>query len=206
MGKRKIKKQNKNHLNEKTIDNKVAGNSEGSMNTFWKIAVGVIAVLTMVFFVLDAFMNDDDEAVEEPAFTENLGYSKILAQDTFDKPENDYVVFFINGEEGEEEVNEYYSALQLGTATKKMYVVDMSEQVNSSYLVDDTEEREKYGDYAKIEYNKSPKNVGELEIYNFPTVINVIDGSASGYFEGDQFYDGLGVPNPDQQQQQGYAQ
>ncbi|MFV0425350.1 MAG: hypothetical protein ACK5K7_07350 [Bacilli bacterium] len=198
MGRKKIKK----NFSNNTINNDVKHNSnqDDTLKNFIKILVGVSAILGVIFLVLNTFMDEDTTDSEAVDYTNNLGYSKILAQDTFNKPEDDYVVFFINGEEGKDEVNSYFEALSTGSVTRKVYVVDMAEQINSSYLVDDSEEVDKYGDFATVEYNKTPASADDLEVYNFPTVIHVTSGSLTAFYEGDEFYEPLGVTNPNASQ------
>lgn len=202
MGRKKIKK----NFANKTINEKITNSNENdTMKNFGKVLVGVLVVFVMVFLVLNTFMDDPkkDDAVVD--YTDNLGYNKILAQDTFNKKDSDYVVFFINGEEGKDEVNAYFQALEGGSALPKIYVVDMAESVNAKYLVDDTEEVDKYGTYATVEYDKEPASINELQIYEFPTVIRVSNGNFQAYYEGDEFYEPLGITNPNASQtQQGY--
>lgn len=195
MGRKNIRK----NLVDKTINDKVetGASSDNVMNVFIKTLVGVLAVIGVVYFVLNTFMEKEEDVNVDPVdYTEELGYSKILAQDTFNKPEDDYVVFFMNGEEGKDEVNNYFASLAQGTLAPKIYVVDMAEQVNSHYLFDNSEAEEKYGRYATADYNKTPSNIDELEVYNFPTVIRVTGGQFVAYYEGDEFYDALGIANP----------
>lgn len=195
MSRKKIKK----NFANKTINTDVSDNSKQDdfLKQFGKTLVGVLAVLVLIFAVLNTFMDkEEDEVVEDVDYTEDLGYNKILAQDTFSKSDEDYVVFFINGDEGKDEVNAYFKSLADGVMAPKIYVVDMGESVNSKYLVDDTELREKYGDNAVVEYEKEPSKIEELEIYNFPTVLHITKGKFNAYYEGNEFYEPLGITDP----------
>ncbi len=192
------KKMRKNFANKTVeVSEDLNANKDNSLQTFIKILIAVSAVLLITFGILNTFMKVEEvPVVEETDYTDNLGYNKILAQDIFDKQEEEYLVFFTNGEEGKEEVNAYYDALANGTPNPKIYVVDMAEQVNASYLVDDSEEVEEFGTYASVEYNKEPASIEELEVYKFPTVIHLTDGEVVGYYENSEFYDVFGVTNP----------
>ncbi|MFV0498797.1 MAG: hypothetical protein ACK5NF_02030 [Bacilli bacterium] len=193
MGRKKIKK----HLIDTQEElNIKESRSDDLLKRFIKILMITIGCSLAVFLILNTFMKEDSEE-KETKYTDDLGYGKILAQDVFDKPESDYVVFFINGEEGTDEVNDYYESLSLGVVSSKIYVVDMAEKINSKYLVDDSEAVKKYGANANVEYSKAPASLEELEIYKYPTVIRIVDGQFSAFYEGDEFYDALGVTNPD---------
>lgn len=201
MGKKKIKK----NLAKKTINNNVGAN-EGSASFLKKFGItlgSVLVIMSLIFVILNTFMEKPEE--ETPIdYTENLGYNKILAQDTFDMPSEEYVVFFINGEEGKDEVNEYYTALSEGKASTKLYVVDMAEEMNATHRVDDTKHLEQYGDFKEVEYNKEPTSSSEVEIYEYPTVIHISGGQMLGYYVGDEFYEPFGLENPNAQTQQQY--
>ncbi len=194
------KKIRKNFAN-KTINPDVGteNKQDDFLKQFGKTLAGVLAILLIIFAVLNTFMDNDTEEdiVEDIDYTEELGYNKILAQDAFDKSDEEYVVFFINGEEGKDEVNDYFKSLSEGVFAPKVYVVDMAESVNSKYLVDDSELKEKYGDNATVEYEKEPSKIEELEVYNFPTILHITDGEFTAFYEGDAFYEAFGITNPD---------
>lgn len=198
MGKKTLKKK----LEKNTLDNSVTIN-EGASDGAKKFGITLISVLvifSLIFVVLNKFIEKKED--EKPVdYTEKLGYSKIMAQDTFDMPLDEYVVFFINGDEGKDEVNAYFQALSEGKVSKKVYVVDMAEKVNSSHIADDSEHVEKYGEYSQFVYNKVPTNSSEVQIYEYPTVIDISSGMLAGFYVGDEFYEPLGLENPNAQQQ-----
>ncbi len=201
MGKKQIKKR----LKEKELEENVTSKPERSEAKKFGITLGfVLGIFGITLLILNIFMDEVEELIDNETGTpveERVSNNRILAQDTFDQKAEEYVVFYVNGEEGLDELTNYYSSLDLGVATGPLYIVDMAEAINGTHLVDDSAEVEDHGKYASsyVEYNKEPTKSSEVEVYNFPTVMHIQSGELLGYYEGSEFYEPLGVTNPDAQ-------
>lgn len=200
MGKRKIKK---NLENKSTVDiSKQETTSENMYKSFFIIIAAIIVIFGGTYGLMAIFMEDEQDDItetEEYDYLSNIGYENILAQDSFDQKDDDYVVIFVNGEEGKTEANRYFGAKSMDFESKipPAYIVTMNEKVNKKYMFDNSEEEEKYGIYASSNYNKEPKSVKDLEINEFPTMIRITKGKFAGYYEGDEFYEEFDITNPD---------
>lgn len=190
MGRKELRKRLNKEPKETISHDKLDQHHEDT--NLHKTGIIILVIMVLVFGVTygitRALMNDPKEDVVEDKDVER-NYSYILAQDFFDRPTSNYVVFFVNGEEGMSQLDDYHDAFVSGQILPAYYIVNMAEQVNSSYLVDDTEIKELQGDSGVPEYNKKPTGPKNLEIYNFPTVVHVNGGKVEGYYENDEFYE-----------------
>lgn len=193
MGRKKLQKKLSKNNNTTEV---VKESSDNSLKNFVYILAAVLAVTGALFLTLYTFMDEPVPPAKPVTVQEKLQSDKILAQDTLSQNNDNYVVYYVNGEEGLDGLDRYYKALASGKAQLPVYVVDMQEAINASHLVDDSEEVEKYGERrapAVIKYNKDPKNVEDIEVYNFPTVIHVSEKAIAGYYEKDEIFKALGI-------------
>ncbi len=194
MGKKSLKR--KLNKSGKAVEQiKDVNTSENEVKSFVYILCSVLVFIGVGYFILTLTMKEEEVIDNTPTIQERMQSDKILGQDVLGQQPGEYVVFYVNGDEGLDQLDRYYDAFVTGRTQLPVYVVDMQESVNATYLVDDTEVVEKYGDFAPevIEYNKDPEKLDEIEVYNFPTVIHVKDASISGYYEGDMIFDVLGL-------------
>ncbi len=199
MGKKRLKRKLNKH--DKVID-QVSNGSENQVKNFVYILGSILLVVGVLYFILSLTMKEPKEVIDNtPTVEEKMQDDKILGQDLLKQDSSDYVVFYVNGDEGLDELDRYYDAFVSGKTQLPVFVVDLNESVNSRYLVDDSELVEKYGKFAAeaVEYEKDPKKLKEVEVYNFPTVIRVTDGKINGYHENESIFDVLGLNEENQQ-------
>lgn len=164
MSKKKIKKNIKN----KNIhyDNNTYYNEE-----FKKLAiiVGIILLIfVLIYLIIGIFVTKEINWFKKDNKTTEttIQYTKILASETFSQTDNEYYVIFSDSDS----VN--YSTYELivsNNKDKKIYIVDMSNPLNSKY-----------------KNEKGNSNVSSLENLkiNGDTMLKVTDKKNSGYFEG----------------------
>lgn len=138
--------------------------------------VFIIIVVTLLVFYLLTFLILN----KKTKFTSNasINYTKILAGETFDMNNEEYLVFFYNSKDDEAAT---YADLVSRYRSKKehlaIYTVDLDEGLNKKYV--------------GSEDNSSATNAKELSI-NGATLVHIKNGKIENYLKS-SFNDYLGI-------------
>lgn len=164
MSKRQIKRNNKKEIKSK---------SESYYNNEFKtlaIIVGVIVLIfVVVYLVIGIFVTKEiklfqsDDGIKTPA---TIQYTTILAGETFNQSKEEYYVIFADSDGVNYPI---YETIISNNSDKNIYLVDMANSLNKSYLAE--------------EGNSNVQNITELKVKN-DTIIKVKNKSNVLYLEG----------------------
>lgn len=172
--KKNVKSNNvKNKNTKKEIDKKIDEMESTASNQIYKvlkIVFGVIVFLGIFYLITLAIVgyepssdSDDGEAT--------IQYEEILAGSSFTMRDSEYLVVYYDYTS--DDASKLYSAIYsyYYSDGKRIYMVDMSNGFNSSYVSEES--------------NKNPASASELAI-NGPTLISIKEGKVDEYIEGSE--------------------
>lgn len=133
------------------------------------IIVGVIVlIIVIVYLIVGIFITKDIKLFNDNKdnITETIQYKKILAGETFKKNEDEYYVIFADS------IGNHYTLYETiidNNSDKKIYIVDTSNPLNTSYISEET--------------NKDVQQIKDLKVKS-DTLIKIQNQKNVLYVEG----------------------
>lgn len=100
------------------------------------IIIVVAAVLLVGMYFLTTFILSNDSNDEDKVTENAIQYDEILAGESFNRSEDEYYVIYYDSSDEYSTVSSLISSYQLNGSGTKLYSVDLSNGMNSSYVTD----------------------------------------------------------------------